>query len=197
MRTSTLTQSSVSFLTITILLSISGCSTGSILVGNVKPVDQKDRAHYEIKDLSQNSKWKRLDTAATFSSESVDASSEAFSSEAADDAYQHIDTGAIISMNSTCRNGKKEPKSLDPYLKELLLGFTQVVKIEDKKITVAGVNALERTIQGSISGEKTKIRAIVLAREHCVYDLIYIARPEKFNLHEEDFSGFIGSLKLR
>ncbi len=201
MRTTPFTPGSAKVLTLAsigaLFALLMGCSTGSILVGNVKPVDQKDRAHYSILDLGQNPKWKKLDTGATFSSDEMDASTDAFSSEAADDAFQHVDTGAVISLNSTCRANRKEAKNLEPYLKELLLGFTHVVKTEDKKVTVAEHEAIQRTIQGTISGEKTKIRAIVLSREHCVYDLIYIARPDKFDLHVEDFTAFVSSLKLR
>lgn len=197
MRTSLRTTCIANFLTLTALSLSVGCSTGSILVGNVKPVDQKDRSHYEVLDLTKNMKWKKLDAGATFSSEEIDASTDAFSSEAADDSYQHADTGAVISLNSTCRKGRKDLSNPEPYLKELLLGFTHIVKTEDRKVTVAGREALERTIQGTISGEKTKIRAIVFTKEQCVYDLMYIARPDKFTLHEEDFTAFVASLKLR
>jgi len=188
----TLTRFAVILLTTVLGTSFWSCTT---LVGTVKPVDQKDKA-YDILDLSKDPKWKKLESS-TFSSGDLDASSEAFSSEAADEAYQRTDTGAVISLNSTCRKGKKEVQNLQPFLKELLLGFTHVVSKEDKSLSVAGHEALQRTIQGTISGEKTKIRAIVFARDQCVYDLIYIARPEKFTLHEEDFTAFVASLKLR
>jgi hypothetical protein len=42
-----------------------------------------------------------------------------------------------------------------------------------------------------------KLRTVVLRRGSCVYDLMYVARPEHFKDNEPDFAHFIASLKLK
>jgi hypothetical protein len=41
------------------------------------------------------------------------------------------------------------------------------------------------------------LRTFVLRRGDCVYDLMYVARPDRFAENEQDFSRFADSLKLK
>lgn len=179
-----------------ISLTLVGCST---LVGNVKPVDEKS-TQYGVLNLETEAPgvWTKLSDAVLRPKDAqIGSSKKAFSSEIADVAYQSKRTAGIISLNSSCREGREGIPNLQPYLRELLLGMTGVTEREETKRKVSGIEALESTVAGSMAGEKTKIRAIVLEKGGCLYDLMYIARPERFSTHENDFNRFVSSLRLR
>lgn len=179
-----------------ILLTLTSCST---LVGNVKPVDEKSTA-YEIVDLAKENPetWRRLDDSQLRPKDAkIGTSKKAFSSEVTDIAYQSRRTSAIISLNSSCREGRDSITDVAPYLRELLLGMTEVTEKKEGTRQVAGAEALEGIVAGKMAGERTKIQALVLSKNGCVFDLMYISRPDRFGAHENDFNRFVSSLRLR
>jgi hypothetical protein len=179
-----------------ILLTFNSCST---LVGNVKPIDEKS-TDYGVLDLAreQPDKWKRLDVSKLRPKDAkIGTSEKAFAAEITDIAYQSIKTSAIISLNSSCREGRVSIPDLEPYLRELLLGMTNVTEREEKPRDVNGVSGREGIAAGKMAGQQTKIHAIVLGEESCLYDLMYISRPDLYPIHEADFNRFVSSLRLR
>jgi hypothetical protein len=178
------------------ILALNSCST---LVGNVKPVDEKS-TDYGVLDLSKENPavWSRL-----YHSElppkdaQIGTNKKAFSSEITDVAYQSKKTAAIISLNSSCREGREMAQDLGPYLKELLLGMYEISEKTETTRQISGSEALESTVAGKMTGQSTKIHAIVLSKSDCIYDLMYISRPERFATHADDFNRFVSSLKLR
>lgn len=179
-----------------IFLALVSCST---LVGTVKPVDEKSD-HYGVLDLSAEAPkvWKKLDASQLIPKDAqIGANKDAFTSEVTDFAFQSQKNSSIVSLNSSCRKGRGEVLDLLPFLRELFLGMTDFDEEEPKSIQIAGVPALEKTLDGRMAGERTKIRALVLSKNDCVYDLMYISRPSQFPVHESDFNRFVSSLRLR
>ncbi len=179
-----------------ILLSLFSCST---IVGNVKPVDEKSEI-YQVMDLSRENPavWKKLEAAQLLPKDAqIGSNSDTYSSEVTDFAFQSLKTSAIISLNSSCRQGRNSPSDLKPYLRELLLGISEISEKSEKSTQLAGVPALEGKVAGKMAGESTKIHAFVLSKNSCVYDLMYISRPDRFSTHEGDFNRFVSSLRLR
>jgi hypothetical protein len=177
------------------LLTFSACST---LVGSVKPVDEKSTA-YGVANLAKDNPdvWVRLGDAELRPKDAQIGSDKAFSSEITDVAYQSKRTSAIISLNSSCRDGRETIPDVAPYLRELLLGMTDVSERTENSREIAGADARESTVAGNMAGQATKIRALVLAKSGCIYDLMYISRPGLFPVHENDFNRFVSSLRLR
>jgi hypothetical protein len=165
----------------------------------VKPIDQKS-TDYGVLDLAKENPavWKRLGYSDLRPKDAqIGTNKKAFSSEITDMAFQSKRTSAIISLNSSCREGRDSIEDLQPYLRELLLGITDVSERKENARQVSGLDALEELIAGKMAGEETKIRAIVLQKEGCLYDLMYISRPDRFAIHESDFNRFVSSLRLR
>jgi hypothetical protein len=178
------------------LLSFSGCGTG-VLIGNVKPVDQKSDA-YGVMDLSKNSaEWTKLDPKAVDTNPtSQDAATT--TTEISDVAFQSKKTASIISLSSACRHSRDyEDKDLQTLTNTLLLGSSDVTLRDEKDLSLNGVPALQTTIEGKINGEEVKLRAVVIKRQTCVYDLVFVARPKTFDSNVEDFSHFVASLRLK
>jgi hypothetical protein len=166
------------------LVTLSGCA----LVGNVRPVDEKSQS-YAIADLSkQDPDWKRLPASGTDSGDGA----------ASDVNYQSQKTASIVSLNSSCRPSfATESRDLRGFSEQLLLGISEVTQREEENLAVEGSPALQTTVFGKLNGEPVALRTVVVHRGSCVYDLMYVARPERFKEKEADFSRFVRSLRLK
>lgn len=166
-----------------ILLFTTGCG---VLVGNVKPVDEK-ASDYSITDLSVgNSDWKKLPSA-----------SEPDQTDVSDVSFQSEKTASIISINSACRHAASEHHGLREYTQPLLDGISDITLRTEKSLTVSKTPALQTTVRGKLSGEPMMLDIVVLKRGGCVYDLMYVARPSAFETQRPDFSRFVESLSLK
>jgi hypothetical protein len=189
----------------------SGCG---LLVGNVKPVDQKS-GDYRVLDLTEepSAEWQKLDPEEANTRAETTAQGEnpagdpgQGSTETTDVAYQSKRTDSIISMNTACRPSLKwedkvdvveREKHLRQFTRELLLGISDIGERQERMIRVQDLSALETTVLGKLSGRTTKLRTVVLRQGQCIYDLMYIAKPSVFDQDEPAFSRFVASLRLR
>lgn len=178
-------------------------SSCGILIGNVKPVDEKSRS-YGVMDLSDaNPDWIRLDPEKT----DVSVDGKVSPTEIPDAAYQSRTTASIISIDSACRAAPEDQtESLNTLTQLLFLGMTDITLRKESPIVIPssdpgghgqGTQGLETTVRGKLNGEQMMLRAVVLRRSSCVYDLVYIARPENFDENEADFSHFVASLRVK
>ncbi len=169
-----------------LLANVSGCS---VLVGNVKPVDQKSETYRALNLAEGNPDWKKLELA-------PHDGDPTRATDSSDVAYQSTRTSSIISLNSVCRPGGN-PDSLHDISRLLFLGITDVSLKDEKDLQLEGVPALQTTVQGRLNGEQVRLRSVVLRKEVCVYDLMYVARPDRFASQEPDFNRFVASLRLK
>lgn len=179
-----------------LLLSQTACS---LLVGNIKPLEEKSET-YGVMDLSKgNPEWLRL--APDESSSDSGTSKGVTPTEIADVAYQARKTGSIISLNSACRSPSSETKPEEHDLKAmtqvLFLGITELDVQTQQPIEIQGSPALESRVQGKLNGEEMMLKTVVLQRGRCVYDLVYMARPRFYEQNEKDFAHFVASLRLK
>jgi hypothetical protein len=174
----------------------SGCS---LFFGSIKPVEEKSTT-YGVMDLSKtNPDWLRLDgKTQPESTEAKDPDTRQTS--IADVAFQSKKTASIISLNSACKNyaePNEKQENLKELTRELLLGISDISFHEEQEIFVNRIPALQTTVVGKLGQENMKLRTVVLQRTKCVYDLMYVSRPEKFPTHEDEFSNFVTSLMLK
>lgn len=181
---------------LTLIFAFSSCST---VIGTVRPIDEKS-SRYSVEDLSQDPRsWRKLPPESTISADNpYRENKEAFSSEVSDLVFQSLKTSAIVSLNSACR-GEDAPKALDlkRLSDELLLGFTDVRNRQEDETSVNGYRAYHTKLEGTLSGARTRIEAFVVEKPPCTYDLMYIASPRQYPVHEADFTRFVSSLRLR
>lgn len=177
--------------TLFVILLQTGCT---LFFGNIKPVEQKSSS-YKVTDLAlRSSDWERVDQTKRNNIEDENSPQ----SGVVDTAFQAKQTGSIISINSLCKHyDYDKSKDLTELSRELLLDVTHPVVTAKKEITVDQRPALETTIQGKVGSKPMTVRTVVLQRENCVFDLMYVAPTEKFNLNEEEFSSFVSSFRFK
>lgn len=179
----------LNFSALTLLLTQAGCG---LLIGSVKPVDEKSET-YGVLDLSrENPDWVRLkETRKAEPAETTEA-------EISDVSFQSKKTASIISLNSACRpTYETSEQDLKAFTNQLLLGISDITLRAEKYLTVQKTPALETTLQGTLNGESMVLKTVVLRRGPCIYDLMYVARPQYFNENERDFAHFVASLRLK
>lgn len=175
-----------------LLLTQTACG---VLLTNIKPVDEKSET-YGITDLAKESPdWLKLEQ---FSDGKKPQDPNATPSEVADVSYQSKKTASIISVNSACRpTVAVTEKSLQEFTNLLFLGISDISVHEEKELTVQKAPALQTTVKGKLNDEPVMLRTVVLHKNACVYDLMYVARPDNFSENEDVFSHFVASLKLK
>ena len=178
---------------ITVFISINGCG---VLVGNIRPVTEKAE-QYGILDLSQERPdlWTKIQNKSA-NEERTD--SDTTPSEVSDVAFQALKSPSIIALNSGCRPSvQTQTKELKDLTNELLMGFTEVENRIEKNITLEQSPALETTIRGKMADKPIFLRTVVLRKNRCVYDLLFMSSPTDFTTHESDFSKFVASLRIK
>lgn len=178
-------------------LSTTACS---LFFGNIR-VDEKSQS-YAVMDVAQaNADWKKLPRAAQTAGNDAQQAEAAGDTVYSDLTFQSQKTHAIISINSSCRNSgdfaAPTTEDLKAQTKLLLLGISATGARTEQPVPVAEQTGLETTVEGKISGNRTRIRTVVLRKAKCQYDLMYIAQPAHFAASEALFSQFVASLRLR
>lgn len=179
------------------LFSFSGCS---LLLGNIKPVEEKAK-NYQILDISKNNpEWIRLGNKSTAQTKSkTNKYSDTPESGGADITFQSSKSGSIISIDSACRSGSMEFQNvtLNQLTSQLLLGLSNLGKKKEENLIIENVPALQTTAEGEIDHQRMNLKTVVLKKNNCIYDFMYIARPESFKDNEKDFLQFVDSFHIK
>lgn len=178
-----------------IATTLQGCAVSRLIFGDEKPVDEKSNT-WGVLDLTQvDAAWKKIDNG-TMPRASQDQ--EGRPADNSDVTFQHSSYASIIALNSACRRAQDpSEKDLRTLTTQLLLGMTEPDHREEEEIRVSGLPGLQTTVQGTAGEDSMRIRTVVVKRDRCVYDLIYISKPEFFDKNIGDFSKFVSSLKLK
>lgn len=123
----------------------------------------------------------------------VGSDPNAIESMRADLAYENPETGAIISLNSLCR--KYTESSLETLTDNLVRGINGKKIIERKNTDLNGVKALDSLFSGEMDKVDLHIRTVVLIKDGCTYDFIYVSIPKREGASEKSFDTFLASFR--
>ncbi|HLB59605.1 MAG TPA: hypothetical protein VJL87_05945, partial [Bdellovibrionota bacterium] len=112
----------------------------------------------------------------------------------ADVAYVNRETGATISLTSTCEKYKDIP--LDQLMDNVLLGMSDAKKLKDEKFTLDEREALRVVLIANADGVPVKTQVIVMRKNFCIYDFIYTARPQNYDSQVNTFDQFVRSFHV-
>jgi hypothetical protein len=162
----------------------------SILVGQVKPVEEKaptakligvDQMHPEWKSLALNS----ANPKATHPDDIPDL------------AWQSSKTAAVISLTSACRQNGDEDIGMSEFT-SILLSQWRNLKIESQTdLVVSGRPALQTTAEGIYLNRHRKFQTVVVKTDSCIYDVLYLSPLKSFSQELAVFHDFRDSLKLK
>ena len=127
----------------------------------------------------------------------MDLSAEEKNTRIPDVVYQSQITHSTISLNSSCKKSNSYSQhQLSDFTNTLLMGFSRIKEKHQTVTMISKKEALQTTILGKIENQKIKVRTIVTQINDCIYDFMYISRPQFFEKEEADFSYFVTSTRL-
>ena len=109
--------------------------------------------------------------------------------------------GPLLAFHDTTSNG-----SVDVYAKcgedrldtsllalrtQLLIGFTETNFREEKVVPFDDREALRTVIDAKLDGVPMSLDIYVYKKNGCVYDLVYVARPQRFDSGVQSFESFV------
>jgi len=166
-------------------LFLNGCS---VLVGQVKPVDEKASQTQMVPVERLDPQWKRLE---------LQSSSPGEVDDIPDSAWQSNRTAAVISINSACRQNSDENSNLEDFTSTLLSQWNGLHIQSQNPLQVSGYDALETTAEGIYLKRHRKFQTVVVRTHDCLYDLIYLSPIKTFDQELGVFHRFRDSLKLK
>jgi hypothetical protein len=111
----------------------------------------------------------------------------------ADKAWVNADDSAAIYADSNCGR-RYSDESLEGMLDHLTAGIAQGDPIDEQQLRLADREALIRIWQASLDGVSLQLGALILKRNDCIYDVLYIAPEASFERNwaefERVFQGF-------
>jgi hypothetical protein len=112
----------------------------------------------------------------------------------ADLELRHSTGVAAMLVNGTCDVPAVERRP-DVLVRQLVLGLRDRVVVESGEVPVDGRVATHTVMEGRMqkSDERMRIESYVVKGEHCVWDLLYAARPEAFDATHADFQHLVES----
>ena len=76
--------------------------------------------------------------------------------------------------------------------KHLLIGFTERDFKEEKVVPMDGREALHTVVHAKLDGVLVALSIYVMKKDGCVYDLVYVASPARYDKGVSAFDSFVG-----
>ena len=104
----------------------------------------------------------------------------------ADFAWYNREIYGAIYVDSNCKQKFEDRPLKDSYL-SLTQGIAIGVPLQQNKRFIDNREALFTIQNGLIDGIKIRLASVVLSKDECLYDFLYIAPPEDFDKGLKDF----------
>jgi hypothetical protein len=114
----------------------------------------------------------------------------------ADRAWHHRENGATIYTDSNCAE-RFEDGPLPDLLQHATFGVATGEPLRDEALALDGRDAHLRVVNGALDGVAVKVGAVVTRQHRCVYDLLYIAPPSRFDAGWPDFQAVVDGFRVR
>jgi hypothetical protein len=113
-----------------------------------------------------------------------------------DFAFYSPELGATLYADTSC--GKRyHDAPLNILANHLVMGFADLVDVEQTEFMLDGRAALERTASGTLDGVPVTLGLTVLKNGPCVFDLIYVGHPDHRDEGLAAFRTFRDGFKAR
>lgn len=114
----------------------------------------------------------------------------------ADQAWHNAELGATIYADSNCGE-RYDDAALPSLLNALALGVVADGPAREEPRELDGREALLRVVEGRLDGVPVRIGAVVAKKDECVYDVVYIAPPARFEQGWDAFERVIAAFRTR
>ena len=120
----------------------------------------------------------------------------AVESGSADYAWYNAEIGATIYVDSNCGQ-RFEDRPLRDSLNSLTAGIRTETEPVERALFLDGREARMLQSKGRLDGVEIQMAAVALAKDRCLYDFVYVTRPESFHKGFGDFHQLLHSFETR
>lgn len=113
---------------------------------------------------------------------------------AADRAWFNEKLGASIYTDSNCGPRYAEER-VEDLATELTVGFRDVTTVKESYVTVDGREGILRVHTGKLDGIRVELGVLVVNKNACNYDFVYISPPEGFDQGWDDYQAVSAGFK--
>jgi len=164
----------------------SGCS---VLVGNVRPVEEQSVG--KLTQTALGPPWIEVSLANTKAQPSLEAS------DLPDLSYQNQQTGSTLAFTSGCRKTySSQPPSLRAVAQSLGGGLTKIQTRRQIDTDTRGSPSLLTTLEGTASGEEIVIHNVILQNKGCLLDLTLVSLKRHFDADRPAFDTVWSTIPL-
>jgi hypothetical protein len=105
-------------------------------------------------------------------------------------AFHDKQTGGSMNVYARCgQDGEDVP--LRALTQHLLIGFTERQYVEEKVVPMDGREAMHTVVNAKLDGVPLSLSIYVLKKDGCVYDLVWVAPPDRFQAGIAGFEAFV------
>jgi hypothetical protein len=110
-----------------------------------------------------------------------------------DAAWHDTVSDGVIHVDHVC--GRDQDTPLPALVQHLLIGFTDREMVSEETIPFDGREARHVVLRARLDGVPMKLELFVMKKDGCVYDLGYVARPERFERGAPAFRAFVAGFR--
>lgn len=110
-------------------------------------------------------------------------------------AFHNKETGATISTDAFCA-GAFEDLPLRTLTGQLFAGTAMRKIVSENELMLDGRGALRTISTGEVDGVPLKFDSVVLKKNDCTIDFVYISPPERYSDGVSDFEAFFGGFRF-
>jgi hypothetical protein len=112
----------------------------------------------------------------------------------ADHAWWNADWGSTIYSDSNC-GSHYEDGPLSSMADHILYGIEGRVVEEERPLQLDGREALLRSVDGAMDGVKVRVTVVVMKKNACNFDFVFIAKPEHFSDGLSDYMSVVDGFR--
>jgi hypothetical protein len=109
--------------------------------------------------------------------------------ESNDAAWFDATTGGIVHVDHTCERAMDTP--LPSLVQHLLIGFTQRETVLEETVPFDRREARHVVVNARLDGVPRSLELYVMKKDGCVYDLGFVAPPDRFEAGRPAFDAFV------
>lgn len=114
----------------------------------------------------------------------------------ADKAWFHDGIGASLYADSNCAT-RFDDRPLPKLAEAVVYGMASGEPLREEPLTVDGRDAWMRVADAQIDGVTLRVGVVVLKKDECVYDLLYLAPPTTFDTGWPAFESVIAGFRTQ
>jgi hypothetical protein len=109
-------------------------------------------------------------------------------------AYRDDSRDATIALHARCgKDGDDVP--LKALTQHLFIHFTDREVLSQQVVSLDGREAMRTLMHAKLDGVPRRFLVYVLKKDGCVYDFLYISRPQTLDLGMADFDRFVEAFR--